>query len=128
VNHTFVHFEIPSDDLEKMMDFYREVFDWKLIELTGPGMNNVILHTVPTDDRGMLKEPGVNGGMYKRTERAQMPVNYVSLESVDDYLQKVVKNGGRVLVPSTEVSNIGFIALINDPEGNPLGLIQPRER
>ncbi|HEY3419064.1 MAG TPA: VOC family protein [Methanomassiliicoccales archaeon] len=124
MNHTIVHFEIPADDLEKMMGFYKAVFDWKLIDMKGE-VEYVMLHTVPTDDNGMLKEPGVNGGMYKRTERSQVPVNYISVESVDEYVEKAVKNGGRVLAPKSEVPNIGFIVWIADPEGNPLGLLQP---
>jgi predicted enzyme related to lactoylglutathione lyase len=124
VNHTIVHFEIPADDVEKMMGFYKAVFDWKLIDLRGK-VEYVMLHTVPTDDQGMLKEPGVNGGIYKRTEANQIPINYISVESVDDYLEKAVNNGGRVIAPKTEVPNIGFIAWIADPEGNPIGLLQP---
>jgi predicted enzyme related to lactoylglutathione lyase len=124
MNHTIVHFEIPADDLEKMKDFYKAVFDWKLIDLKGD-VEYVMVHTVPTDDEGMLKEPGVNGGMYKRTERTQVPVNYISVESVDDYIEKVIRNGGRVIAPKMEVPNIGFIVWIADPEGNPIGLLQP---
>ncbi len=124
MNHTIVHFEIPADDLPRMMEFYRAVFDWKLIDLSGQ-VEYVMVHTVPTDEQGMLKEPGVNGGMYKRTERSQVPINYYSVESVDDYLEKAVNSGGRVLAPKTEVPNVGFIAWIADPEGNPIGLLQP---
>lgn len=124
MNHTIVHFEIPADDVEKMKGFYKAVFDWKLIDLKGE-VDYTMLHTVPTDDQGMLIEPGVNGGMYKRTERNQVPINYISVESVDDYLEKAVNNGGRVIAPKTEVPKIGFIAWIADPEGNPIGLLQP---
>jgi predicted enzyme related to lactoylglutathione lyase len=125
MNHTIVHFEIPADDMEKMKDFYRSVFDWKIIEL--PEMRYSMLHTVPTDEKGMLKEPGVNGGLYKRTEPHQVPINYISVESVDDFIEKVVKNGGKVISPKTEVPNVGTIVWITDPEGNPLGLLQPVE-
>lgn len=123
MNHTIIHFEIPADDLDKMKKFYTEVFDWKLVDV--PEMKYVLIHTVPTDEQGMLKEPGVNGGMLQRTTKEQVPINYVGVESVDAFLEKVVRNGGRVTMPKQHVPTVGFLAWITDPEGNPVGLIQP---
>jgi uncharacterized protein len=125
MNHTIIHFEIPADDVEKMRDFYRSVFDWKFIPI--PEMAYNIVQTVPTDEKGMLKEPGVNGGLYKRTEPRQGPINYISVESIDEYVDRAVRNGGKVIAPKTVVPNVGTIAWIADPEGNPVGMIQPVE-
>lgn len=118
-------FEIPADDVAKMKDFYKAVFDWKAIDVPGQDMEYTIFHTVPTDEKGMLKEPGVNGGLYKRKDASQVPVNYIQVESIEDYLDKAVKNGGKVLMAKMAVPGMGFVAWISDPEGNPLGLIQP---
>ena len=123
MNHTIIHFDIPADDVDKMRDFYKAVFDWKFTFISQMDYN--IIHTVPTDAEGMLKEPGVNGGMYKRTGPHQVPINYIQVESVDDYVEKVVGNGGKVIAPKMEVPGVGFIVLVTDPEGNPLGLLQP---
>jgi predicted enzyme related to lactoylglutathione lyase len=106
-----------------MKDFYHDVFGWKFMDVLG--MNYTVVHTVPTDDDGMLLEPGVNGGMLKRTMPQQVPINYIQVESVDEYLEKAVKNGGREMVGKTEVSGVGYIAWIADPEGNLMGLLQP---
>jgi predicted enzyme related to lactoylglutathione lyase len=125
LNHTIVFFEIPADNVAKMKDFYKAVFDWKAIDVPGQDMEYTIFHTVPTDEKGMLKEPGVNGGLYKRKDAAQVPVNYIQVESIEDYLDKAVKNGGKVLMPKMNVPGMGFVAWIADPEGNPVGLIQP---
>lgn len=125
MNHTIVFFEIPADDVAKMKDFYKAVFDWKAIDVPGQDMEYTIFHTVPTDEKGMLKEPGVNGGLYKRKDASQVPVNYIQVESIEDYLDKAVKNGGKVLMAKMAVPGMGFVAWISDPEGNPLGLIQP---
>ena len=54
-----------------------------------------------------------------------MPINYFSVESIEEYVEKAVRNGGRVMSPKHEVPNIGFIVWIADPEGNPVGLMQP---
>lgn len=106
-----------------MKEFYANVFGWKLLDI--PQMKYVMLQTVPTDEKGMLKEPGINGGMYKRTSKDQIPVNYVQVESVDDFIERVLKNGGEVLAPKQYVPTVGDTAWIADPEGNPLGLLRP---
>ncbi len=123
MRHTIVHFEIPAEDVEALKKFYSNVFGWKTVDI--PQMGYVMLHTVPTDEKGMLQEPGLNGGMYKKTERTQVPVNYVQVESVDEYVDKVMKNGGKLLMPKQHVPTVGYMAWIADPEGNPLGLLQP---
>jgi len=125
LNHTIVFFEIPANDVAKMKDFYGEVFGWKAVDIPGQDKEYTIFHTVPTDEKGMLQEPGVNGGLYKRKDAAQVPVNYIQVESIEEYLDKAVKNGGKVLMPKMAVPGMGSVAWIADPEGNPQGLIQP---
>ena len=51
----------------------------------------------------MLQLPGVNGGLYLRTQGMQgLPqVNYVSIEDIDKYTGMVTKEGGKILVPTT---------------------------
>jgi predicted enzyme related to lactoylglutathione lyase len=123
MSHTVIHFEIPADDLEKMKAFYQNVFDWKYTEV--PEMQYTTIQTVATDAKGMLREPGVNGGIYKRTEGSQVPLNYIAVESVDDFIDKAVKNGGRVRAPKMHLPGVGDVAVIEDPEGNPQGIIRP---
>lgn len=123
MNHTIIHFEIPAGDLDKMKAFYRNVFGWKYGEV--PEMDYTVIQTVPTDERGMIKEPGVNGGIYKRTAKEQVPLNYISVEDVDEFIDRAVKNGGKVRTAKTPIPHVGDIAVIIDPEGNPLGIIRP---
>lgn len=123
MSHTIVHFEIPADDVDKLKRFYTTVFGWKIVDI--PQMNYSILQTVPTDEKGMLKEPGLNGGLYKRESKSQVPLNYVNVESVDDYIDRAVKNGGKLLAPKQHIPTVGDVAWIADPEGNPVGLLRP---
>jgi uncharacterized protein len=73
----------------------------------------------------MLLRPGVNGGLYKRQVPESKPINYFAVESITDFLDKIVKLGGKVIQPKQEVPNIGWIAAAEDPESNPFALIQP---
>jgi predicted enzyme related to lactoylglutathione lyase len=118
-----VHFEIPANDVEKVRKFYSSLFGWKIEKMPGP-MEYWGIQTVPVDDKGMPTRPGVNGGMMKKQMPEQKPVNYISVESVDDYSKKVVQLGGKIAVPKTEIPGMGWWALALDPEGNEIGLFQ----
>jgi predicted enzyme related to lactoylglutathione lyase len=124
MDHTIVHFEIPAVDVEKLKRFYEEVFGWKIIQVGGP-IEYWIIQTVPTDDRGMLLHTGVNGGMYRRQASESKPVNYIAVESITDFLDKIVKLGGKVTQPKQEVPEVGWVAAAEDPEGNAFALIEP---
>jgi predicted enzyme related to lactoylglutathione lyase len=124
VDRTIVHFEIPADDVEKLRNFYGELFGWKIEKTPGP-VEYWSIETVPVDEKGALIRPGVNGGLMKRQNPEHKPVNYVLVESVDGYTKKVEALGGRVIVPKMEVPGIGWWALALDPEGNQFAMLQP---
>src|SRR3989337_1272118 len=123
MDHTIVHFEIPADDVEKLRKFYSALFGWKIEKTPGP-MEYLMVLTVPIDDKGMPVRPGVNGGMMKKQNPEHKPVNYVAVESVDEYVKKIEALGGRVIVPKMEVPGIGWWALALDPEGNQFAILQ----
>jgi predicted enzyme related to lactoylglutathione lyase len=74
-----------------------------------------MIQTVPTDDQGMLQRSGVNGGMVKKERPDQKPVNYISVESIDESIKKVKRLGGKIVSPKQEVPNVGWIATAVDP-------------
>jgi len=123
VDHTIVHFEIPADDVEKLRKFYSKLFGWKIEKTPGP-IEYWMIETVPVDEKGMPIRPGVNGGMMKRQQPEHKPVNYIAVESVDEYTKKIKALGGKVLVPKMEVPGIGWWALALDPEGNQFAILQ----
>ncbi len=73
----------------------------------------------------MPLRPGVNGGMFRKQQPEIKPINYFAVESINDYLAKIQKLGGKVISPKQEVPNVGWIAAAEDPEGNKFALIQP---
>jgi predicted enzyme related to lactoylglutathione lyase len=123
MDHTVVHFEIPADDVEKLRKFYSELFGWKIERMSGP-VEYWGIATVPVDEKGMPERPGVNGGMMKRQNPEHKPVNYIAVESVDEYVKKIEALGGRVIAPKMEVPGIGWWALALDPEGNQFAILQ----
>jgi predicted enzyme related to lactoylglutathione lyase len=118
-----VHFEIPADDLSRAKKFYGSVFGWKMNEV--PQMEYVMLGTTESDENGMPRQPGaINGGMLKRQDPVRHPVVTIDVESIDDALAKVKKNGGQVVREKLPVGDMGFTAYFSDSEGNVIGLWQ----
>jgi predicted enzyme related to lactoylglutathione lyase len=118
-----VHFEIPADDLSRAKKFYGNVFGWKMNEV--PQMEYVMLGTTESDENGMPREPGaINGGMLKRQDPVRHPVVTIDVESIDDALAEVKKNGGQVVSEKLAVGDMGFTAYFRDSEGNVVGLWQ----
>jgi hypothetical protein len=130
MDHTIVHFEIPANDSEKLKKFYSGVFGWKIEkgseEMSGP-TEYWLLGTVPVDKQLRPLRPGINGGLYRKTKetREMKPVMYISVESADDYIEKIKKLGGKVIVPKQEVPQVGWTAIAVDPEGNQFAILQP---
>jgi hypothetical protein len=128
MDHTIVHFEIPANNAEKLRKFYSGVFGWKIEkgseDMSGP-MEYWLIDTVPVDKQMNPLRPGVNGGMYKKTSAELKPVNYFSVENADEYIEKIKKLGGKIIVPKQEVPHVGWTAVATDPEGNQFPILQP---
>jgi uncharacterized protein len=74
---------------------------------------------------GDAKEGTMNmGGMYKR-QMSEPIINYVVVDDIDKVLAKVEKLGGKIGVPKKDIPNVGVIAVIQDTEGNAIGLWKP---
>jgi predicted enzyme related to lactoylglutathione lyase len=127
VDHTIVHFELPADNPEKLSKFYSKLFGWMIIRMPGP-VEYWGIQTVPTDEDRMLLRNGVNGGMMKRQNSEHKPVNYIAVESVDEYSKKIEELGGKVVVPKMEVPGVGWWAMALDPDGNQFAIMEEMKK
>lgn len=118
-----VHFEVPFDDAERALGFYREVFDWQIQPM--PEMEYNIVATGPAGDDGMPNEPGyIGGGMMQRLEHVATPVITLDVDDIDATLADVEAHGGSTVEPKSAVGDMGFAAYFKDSEGNLMGLWQ----
>ena len=117
MSHTVVHFEIPADQPERAVKFYRELFGWKVEHMGGP-MDYWLVQTVPSGADGRPTEPGVNGGVMRRMMPGQTPVNYIGVENVDEFARKAERLGAKVVLPKTPVPGMGWFSQLTDTEGN----------
>ena len=123
---TIVYFQIPADDIERSKKFYNELFGWKIDKSpeanTPEGMENWSITT--TDHNG---NEALGGGMSKRQMPQQQITNFIDVKSVDEYLSKVERLGGKVVVPKTYVPGMGYYAVCLDTENNSFGIFESRE-
>ena len=124
VNSTIVHFEIPADDIEKLVKFYTGLFGWKIRATPMGPMDYWLIETVPVDEDGTPTGPGVNGRMYRKESPDQVAVNYVEIEDIDESIEKLKALGGAIVQGKQEVPGVGYVAVGEDPEGNPIAMIQ----
>lgn len=117
-----VHFEIPTDDLERAKGFYGDVFGWDVVTI--PDMDYTTATTTPVDEQTMMptEAGGINGGLMKRSADTPAPVITVGVDSIDRSLERVTKSGGTVITPRTPIPDMGAFAYFKDTEGNVLGL------
>lgn len=106
------YFEVAGPDAAKLAEFYAQVFGWR--PSPGPFPNYVSLG----DGAG----PGIRGGI--RQEAQPERVIYMKVASLEATIEQVVKAGGKVLIPPTNVPGVVHFALFEDPAGNRTGLVQ----
>ncbi len=115
------YFEIPVDDLQRAVKFYESVFECKLETKAIDGNQMAVF-------QGSLNGPGIFGALafgpsYKpSTDGTRV---YFATKSTDDVLGRVLKHGGRIAYPKTDIGEIGFVAEFVDSEGNRIALHEP---
>ena len=115
--HPIVHFEIPAEEPQKLIDFYGKVFGWSI----KPSGRPADYWTIETVDAG---ETGINGGLMKKAGPNQTALNYVQVEDLDAHTGKIESAGGKVVHGKMPVPGMGWFAIATDPEGNAFGVWQ----
>ncbi|MCL4129551.1 UNVERIFIED_CONTAM: hypothetical protein GTU68_044858 [Idotea baltica] len=114
-------FEIPVMDYNRAKKFYTTVL--------GIGIKD---HPMPdtTMEYGVFdykpEEDGVGGAIFKGDDaKPSMEGVTIYLNGGDDLslpLSRVEREGGKVLLPKTDIGENGFFALLADTEGNKVAL------
>jgi hypothetical protein len=115
-----VHFDISAEKPERAIRFYEKVFGWKVAKWEGP-----IEYWLITT--GKEDEPGIDGGLARRTEPEPSTVYTIDVSSIDEYMKKVKDNGGTIVTPKHAVPGVGWMADFKDPEGNVFGIMETDE-
>jgi len=110
--------EISTNDFSRAVIFYKSILGLNIEEVDMDGTKMGIL---PSDGEA-VHVVLVKGNDYKPTPDGT--VVYLNAENdLQDILDRIEPNGGKVIVPKTEISpEMGFFALFIDSEGNKIGL------
>ena len=126
-----VHFEIAADNLEKAAEFYSKVFGWKFEKWSEGAMEYWMVMTAEKDST----EPGINGGMVKRTGKAAAAGSganaFICTIQVDDFdaaAEKIIAAGGCVAQTKYAIAGMAWQGYFIDPEGNMFGLHQAMKK
>lgn len=106
----FSHVELISTDTAKSVKFYEKVFGWKFDD-TGQGYMFVSPPAMPT---GALRLP----------EKGEAPgaLSYIEVKDVAKTLKEAVAAGAHIVVPDTEIPNMGRYAVFLAPGDVPQGI------
>lgn len=116
-------FEIYVSDFNRAKRFYTDVFKVVLTDLPNSSENHPEMEyaTFPSDENGWgtsgalvrmdMAKPGVGGTMV-----------YFATREINEELGRVEAAGGKVIRPKQNIGDYGFMALVEDSEGNMIGL------
>lgn len=107
------HIEIAGVDGSALSGFYRELFSWDVSKRDIAGFDYFDIKTEGEPTAGIRHEP---------QGKAEIVV-YVEVDDVEQSVERASALGAKVRIPPMEHGELKF-ALIEDPEGNPVGLTQ----
>jgi predicted enzyme related to lactoylglutathione lyase len=108
-----VHFEIVGKDGKALQDYYGALFDWKI------NADNPMNYGMVEPAQG-----GIAGGVGPSPDTQSHVTFYVQVPDLQAALDKAEKLGGKTVVGVTEIPNMVTFALLADPEGHVVGLVQ----
>ena len=114
----FAWVEIPVDDMDRARRFYEHVFELTLQRMPGTEFEMWAFDSDQTNygaGGALIHMPGYAAGKPGATV-------YFACEDCAVRLERAVAAGGRVHRPKTSLGPYGFLALVEDVEGNTIGL------
>ena len=114
-----VHFECHADDPERVAAFYREVFGWEVGRTADP--HYLLLRS------GGSGEPGIDGAVMPRIGGSSF-TPAIGVASIDDYVLRVIRGGGEVLMPGKSRARPRPDRLLRRRRGERLRPARTRER
>jgi uncharacterized protein len=113
-----VYFEIPVLDLDRACNFYSQVFETILTKDIIDGYQMAFFESFGES----FGAPGalVVGDVYIPSHQGCFL--YFGVESIDETVARALEHGGSVLYPKKSNGDLGFVAEIQDSEGNRIAL------
>jgi predicted enzyme related to lactoylglutathione lyase len=114
--HAVNWFELATTDIERAVSFYEKVLAVELKREVFMGVPHAVFPGERHEVVGALVKSTTNVPSVSGT------VVYLATRDLDGVLGRVVAAGGKVVAPKMSIGPMGFVATIDDTEGNRVGL------
>jgi len=117
-------FEIYVEDMSRAKDFYESVFQTTLEKMPSSGnedMPDLDMWTFP----GNMDQFGIYGALVKMEgvpSGQNSTLVYFNCDDCSVEANRVESAGGTVVRPKFDIGEYGFISMVQDTEGNMIGL------
>ncbi|MBB5158117.1 VOC family protein [Saccharopolyspora phatthalungensis] len=116
-----VHFEVHVADVDRAREFYSTVFGWRFQQWEQNRYWLIFTGAGPGIDGGLLPRKGPEPS--DETPVAAF-VTTMEVDDIEGMLSTVESAGGRVEMPKTALTGMGWVAYCRDTEGNIFGMFQ----
>lgn len=110
-----VHFEILGKDHEALQQYYRDLFDWKITQVSPEFPYGIM----SADDQ----DEGIGGGIGSSMGESPQAMFYVQVDDIQASVERAAELGGEIIMPVTVVPGMVIFAHFKDIEGNLIGLV-----
>ena len=111
------YLDFSADDPDRAVNFYSKTFGWQINKWDGPKEYWEI-------KTGESNEPGIDGGLSRRERIGEWTTPFINIPSIDQYIDKIESNGGKIIQPKTAIPSIGYTLIFKDTESNTIGLFE----
>lgn len=118
VTNPVFYFEIPVTDMDRAVRFYTAVFGFTFKRQTVDGYEMAFLPRT-------AGQPGASGALAKGdvyVPSKDGPVIYFDVPDIDPVLDRARAQGAEILYPKKHIGEAGYVAEIQDSEGNRIAL------
>ena len=114
-----VFWELATHDMEKTVEFFREVFEWK-IEFN----DRLGFYIIPEIS---LPNEALDGAVFT-LKRAKLPflTVFIQVEDIEAKAKLISEKGGFIVDEPSEIPSGSKICLFNEPSGVTFAMLEPK--
>jgi predicted enzyme related to lactoylglutathione lyase len=109
--------ELMTTDVAAAKAFYGKLFGWKTEDISMPGTTYTVIKAGGSEIGGIMATPQESLGMPPAWG------TYVTVDDVDATAKAAGELGARLLVPPTDIPDVGRFCVIQDPQGAAISAI-----
>jgi predicted enzyme related to lactoylglutathione lyase len=116
-----VFWELATHDMEKTVEFFREVFEWEITFNDRLGF--YIIHEISSPNEAL------DGAVFT-LKRAKLPflTVFIQVEDIEEKAKLISEKGGFIVDEPSEILSGSKICLFNEPSGVTFAMLEPKPK